>query len=40
MPRVASEDIPLGSWPRLYAAALLTALGVIVLVYLFSKWPY
>jgi hypothetical protein len=40
MPRVASEKVPLGSWQRLYAAAILTALGAIVLAYLFSRWPY
>jgi len=40
MPRMASEDVPLGSWRRLYTAALLTALGAMVLVYLFSRWPY
>jgi hypothetical protein len=34
------EDIPLGSWGRLYAAAILTALGVMVLVFVFSRWPY
>jgi hypothetical protein len=34
------EDIPLGSWGRLYVAAILTALGVMVLVFVFSRWPY
>jgi hypothetical protein len=34
------EDIPLGSWRRLYGAVLATALGVMVLAFLFSRWPY
>jgi len=37
---MAPEDIPLGSWGRLYTAVLLTALVVMVLAFLFSRWPY
>jgi hypothetical protein len=37
---MAPEDIPLGSWGRLYAAVLVTALVVMVLAFLFSRWPY
>jgi hypothetical protein len=35
-----SEDIPLGSWSRLYTAVILTAFGVMALAGLFSQWPY
>jgi hypothetical protein len=34
------EDIPLGSWGRLYAAAIAVALGVMALTFVFSRWPY
>jgi len=34
------DDVPLGSWPRLYAAVLVVALIVIGLVALFSRWPF
>jgi hypothetical protein len=37
---MSPEGIPLGSWGRLYAAALLTALCVMVLAFVFSRWPY
>ena len=39
----AAEDerVPLfGTWPRIYAAVILNALVMMVLVYLFSRWPY
>jgi anti-sigma-K factor RskA len=37
---MAPEDIPLGSWRRLYIAVLVTAFLAMGLAYLFSRWPY
>jgi hypothetical protein len=34
------EGVPLGSWGRLYAAVLLTAVVVILLSAAFSRWPF
>jgi hypothetical protein len=34
------DEVPLGSWPRLYAAVLALALVLIVLSALFSRWPF
>jgi hypothetical protein len=40
--RPADEEAPpvLGSWKRLYAAVVLNALLVMVLVFVFSRWRY
>jgi hypothetical protein len=40
--RPADEEPPpvLGSWNRLYGAVVLSALLVMVFVYLFSRWRY
>jgi anti-sigma-K factor RskA len=37
---MADDDVPLGSWPRLYAAVLVVALVAIALAALFSRWPF
>jgi hypothetical protein len=34
------DDVPLGSWGRLYAAVLVTAVVVILLSAAFSRWPF
>jgi hypothetical protein len=35
------ERVPVfRTWPRIYAAVLLNALVIMVLVYVFSRWPY
>ena len=35
------EPVPIfGSWGRIYAAVILSALGVMVLVALFSAWDF
>jgi len=34
------DDVPLGSWSRLYAAVVVVALVVIGLSALFSRWPF
>jgi len=35
------EPVPLfGSWPRAYACVVATALAVMALVALFSRWPF
>jgi hypothetical protein len=35
------ERVPLfGTWPRIYAAVLVTAVLVMALVALFSRWPW
>jgi hypothetical protein len=36
-----AERVPIfGTWPRIYAAVVLSAVVVMALVYLFSVWPY
>ncbi len=35
------ERVPVfGTWPRIYAAVILNALVVMILVWLFSRWPF
>jgi len=35
------EKVPLfGSWPRIYGSVVISALVVMVLVVLFSRFPY
>jgi hypothetical protein len=34
------DDVPLGSWKRLYGAVLLVAILMIGLAALFSRWPF
>jgi hypothetical protein len=35
------EPVPIfKTWPRIYAAVVLTAVVVMVLVAVFSRWPY
>jgi len=35
------EPVPIfGSWRRIYAAVILSALGVMVLIALFSRWEF
>jgi hypothetical protein len=36
-----AERVPIfGTWPRIYAAVVLSAVLVMALVYVFSVWPY
>jgi hypothetical protein len=36
-----AERVPtFGTWPRIYAAVVLSAVVVMALVYVFSVWPY
>jgi len=35
------DHVPVfGTWPRIYAAVVATALAVMALVALFTSWPY
>jgi len=38
---VADEAVPIfGTWRRIYAAVIAAAVAVMVLVAVFSRWPY
>jgi hypothetical protein len=40
-PSDEQERVPLfGTWPRIYAAVLVCALVVMILIALFSSWNY
>jgi hypothetical protein len=40
-PHEHDDDVPLfGTWPRIYAAVIASALGVMALIALFSSWAY
>jgi hypothetical protein len=40
-PSAADERVPLfGTWPRIYAAVIVSALAVMALVAVFSTYPY
>ncbi len=43
LPDRRDEDGPVplfGTWPAIYAAVVVSALAVMALVALFSRWPY
>ena len=40
-PPEADERVPIfGTWPRIYAAVIVSALAVMALVAVFSSFPY
>jgi hypothetical protein len=35
------DPVPLfGTWPRIYAAAIVTLVAVMLFIALFSRWPW